>query len=102
MASDALPVSAYDGNESTYLLGGTINIDESVIGKQVAVKTNTSPGYSTSFYIYDELGNQIYSKSIANTNLSSPLFTIPEGAKKIVISGVKNKTRLYEISIFNN
>ena len=102
LASDALPVSAYDGNESTYLLGGTINIDESVIGKQVAVKTNTSPGYSTSFYIYDELGNKIYSKSIANTNLSSPLFTIPEGAKKIVISGVKNKTRLYEISIFNN
>lgn len=80
-----------------------INVDDSIIGKQVSVKTtcNSVGGYKTSFEMINSEGETISTFTAGNAAITTPLFTIPEGTKKIKITGVGDKTALYEIQPYD-
>ena len=103
LPSDSLKLLAYNGDESDYEVVGRgatvyIDIDSSMYGKQIYVKTNNNYVYYTPL---DKDGNSTASQ--VQGPKDGILMTVPEGTTKLKInvSASSSNTNFYEIRPVN-
>ena len=99
-----LSPEAYDNDFSTYSNDGRINIDASVIGKNVRIcfSSSSTTWADATLAIYDSSGNKLISesKSYKDTKYDK-IIVIPENAAYLSFTGYYRQGLLYEIQIQN-
>ncbi|MBP3461098.1 MAG: hypothetical protein J6K21_01635, partial [Bacilli bacterium] len=106
LPKDALPFTAFDGNDDTYASNGKyyIDVDNKSIGKKLKLKWyNYDARYETIYFEFlDENKTTIekYSNTTSRTIIDEE-FTIPNNTKYILFYGGSGYTQFREVSITN-
>ena len=98
----SLSPEAYDNDYSTYSNDGRINIDSSLIGKNIRIRfSSSSVTWSSAVLgIYDSSGNELFSESRNYTNpMYDKIIVIPENAAYLSLTGNYREGLLYELEL---